>query len=159
MDFGQVRLQVSVPEGEASRVAVGQPTLVTTDNLPGRHFEGKVTRFTYALDPTSRTMLAEVILDNPQLALRPGMLVTARIGIEHKENALLMPAASLVMEKSNAFAYTVESGKAKKQPIKIGFNDGESVEVLDGLKAGDGVILAGQRALNNGQLVQVAPAP
>src|SRR5882757_9292612 len=124
MDFSKVRLQIAVPEIEASRVALGQPVLVTTENLPGTHFDGKVSRFAYALDAASRTMLAEVILDNPQLALRPGMLVTARIGIEHKENALLMPAASLVMEKSNAFAYTVESGKAKKQPIKIGFNDG-----------------------------------
>jgi membrane fusion protein (multidrug efflux system) len=157
MDFSKVRLQVSVPEGEASRVAVGQPALVTTDNLPGSHFEGQVTRFTYALDPTSRTMLAEVILDNPQLALRPGMLVTARIGIEHKESALLMPAASLVMEKANAFAYTVEGGKAKKQPIKIGFNDGQNIEVLDGLNAGDAVILAGKLTLNDGQAVQVAP--
>src|SRR6202040_599278 len=51
MDFSKVRLQVPVPEIEASRVAVGQPVLVTTDNLPGTHFDGKVTRFTYALDP------------------------------------------------------------------------------------------------------------
>jgi hypothetical protein len=60
---------------------------VTTDNLPGRHFDGTVTRFTYALDTASRTMLVEVMPANPDLALRPGMLVTARIGIEHKESA------------------------------------------------------------------------
>src|SRR5712671_5090229 len=101
MDFSKVRLQIAVPEVEASRIAVGQPVRVTTDNLPGMQFDGKVTRFTYALDAASRTMLTEVILDNPQLALRPGMLVTARIGIQHKEGALLMPAESLVMEKAN----------------------------------------------------------
>jgi membrane fusion protein (multidrug efflux system) len=159
MDFSKVRLQVSVPEIEASRVAVGQPVLVTTDNLPGTHFDGKVTRFTYALDAASRTMLAEVILDNPDLALRPGMLVTARIGIEHKERALLMPVDSLVTEKANAFAYTVDAGKAAKRPIKIGFNDGQNVEVLEGLDARDAVILAGKLKLSNGQPVQVAAAP
>lgn len=160
MDFSKVRLQIGVPEGEASRVTVGQPVLVTTENLPGMHFDGKVTRFTYALDAASRTMLTEVMLDNPQLALRPGMLVNARLGIEHKESALLIPVESLVMEKANAFAYTVDGNKAAKHPIKIGFNDGKNVEVLDGLAAGDEVILAaGKLKLNNGQPVQVAAAP
>jgi len=160
MDFSKVRLQIGVPEAEASRVVVGQPVLVTTDNLPGMHFEGKVTRFTYALDTASRTMLTEVMLDNTQLALRPGMLVTARMGIEHKESALLMPVESLVMEKANAFAYTVDGNKAAKHPIKIGFNDGKNVEVLDGLSASDSVILgAGKLKLNNGQAVQMAAAP
>jgi membrane fusion protein, multidrug efflux system len=156
MDFSKVRLQVAVPEIEAARVTVGQPVKVTTENLPGRHFDGNVTRFTYALDTASRTMLVEVMLDNPDLALRPGMLVTARIGIEHKERARLMPAESLVMEKANAFAYTVDGGKAAKHPIKTGFNDGQNVEVLEGLDDNDAVILAGKLKLSNGQAVQVA---
>jgi membrane fusion protein (multidrug efflux system) len=160
MDFSKVRLQIAVPEIEASRVALGQPVLVTTENLPGMHFDGKVSRFAYALDAASRTMLTEVMLDNPQLALRPGMLVTARMGIEHKESVLLMPVESLLMEKANAFAYTVDGNKAARHPIKIGFNDGKNVEVLDGLAASDAVILAaGKLNLSNGQAVQVAEAP
>jgi membrane fusion protein (multidrug efflux system) len=156
MDFSKVRLQIAVPEGEASRVTVGQPVLVTTENVPGARFDGKVTRFSYALDMGSRTMLAEVILENPALTLRPGMLVTAKIGIERKQSALLMPAESLVMEKANAFAYSVNGNKAAKHPIKIGFNDGTSVEVLEGLSAGNTVILAGKLKLSDGQAVQVA---
>lgn len=156
MDFSQVRLQTAVPEAEASRVAVDQPVLVTTDNLPGMQFEGKVTRFSYALDVASRTMLAEVILENRALALRPGMLVTAKIGIERKEGALLMPTEALVMEKANAFALGVNDSKVKKRPIRVGFNDGKNVEVLEGLTAGDRVIIAGKRKLSDGQIVQVA---
>jgi membrane fusion protein, multidrug efflux system len=160
MDFSKVRLQIAVPEIEASRVTVGQLVLVTTDNLPGMQFEGKVTRFTYALDAASRTMLTEVMLDNPQLALRPGMLVTAKMDIEHKESALRIPVESLVMEKANAFAFTVDANKAAKHPIKIGFNDGKNVEVLDGLAASDAIILAaGKLKLNNGQAVQAVAAP
>ena len=160
MDFSKVRLQIAVPEIEASRVALGQPVLVTTESLPGMHFDGKVSRFAYALDAASRTMLTEVMLDNPQLALRPGMLVTAKMGIEHKESALLMPVESLVMEKSNAFAYTVDRNKAAKHPIKIGFNDGTNVEVREGLQSSDAVILAaGKLKLSNGQAVQVVAAP
>ena len=156
MDFSKVRLQAAVPESEASHVTVGQPVLVTTDNLPGTQFEGQVTRFSYALDAASRTMLAEVILENSGLSLRPSMLVTAKIGIERKDSALLMPTESLVMEKANAFAFGVDDNKATKRPIKIGFNDGKNVQVLEGLTAGDTVILAGKLKLSDGQAVQVA---
>src|SRR5258708_21002078 len=120
MDFSKVRLQVAVPELEALRVAVGQPVQVTTENLPGMHFDGKVTRFAYALDAVSRTMLAEVMLDNPELRLRPGVLVTARMGIEHKESALLLPVEALVTEKANALAYTVDGGTAADAAAQIG---------------------------------------
>jgi len=156
MDFSTVRLQVAVPEIEAARVAVGQPVRVTTDNLPGRQIDGQVTRFTYALDQTNRTMLVEAILKNPDLALRPGMLVTVTLGIEHKDKVALMPGAALVTERSNNFAYIVEGNKAVKRPIKVGFNDGKNVEVLDGLKDSDSIILTGKLKLSDGQPVQAA---
>jgi membrane fusion protein, multidrug efflux system len=159
MDFSTVRLQVAVPEIEAARVAVGQPVRVTTDNVPDRQFDGQVTRFTYALDQTNRTMLAEAILKNPDLALRPGMLVTVKLGIEHKDQATIMPTAALVTERSNNFAYVVEGNKAAKRAIKVGFNDGKNVEVVDGLQGSDSIILAGQLKLSDGQPVQVASTP
>lgn len=158
MDFSTVRLQVAVPEVEVARVTVGQPVRVTTDNLPGKPFDGQVTRFTYALDPANRTMLVEAILKNPDLALRPGMLVTVKLGIERKEQATLMPADALVTERSNTFAYVAAGNKAVKRPIKVGFNDGKNVELVDGLKDSDAIILAGKLKLSDGQPVQVPRA-
>ena len=158
MDFSTIRLQVAVPEIEAAKVSVGQPVSVTTDNLPGRHFDGQITRFTYALDTTNRTMLAEAILQNRDLSLRPGMLVTVKLGIERKEHASLMPEEALVTERSNTFAYTVADGKAAKRPIKVGFNDGENVEVLEGLSSGDAIALPGKAKLSDGQPVRVVNA-
>lgn len=159
MDFSRVRVQVAVPEIEAARVVVGQPVHLTTDNLPGRQFDGTVTRFTYALDTANHTMLAEAVLDNPELALRPGMLVTLGLGIEHKEDALLMPLEALVMEKANAFAYTVQDNKAVKHPIKLGFTDARSAEVLEGVRLNDPIILAGQLKLTDGDPVRVVAGP
>jgi membrane fusion protein (multidrug efflux system) len=80
------------------------------------------------------------------------------MGIEHKESARLMPVESLVMEKANAFAYTVSGARAVKHPIKTGFNDGQNVEVLEGLDASDAVILASKLKLSDGQAVQMAAA-
>ena len=156
MDFSTVRLQIAVPELEASRVAVGQPVEVSTEGLPGRKFEGRITRFSYALDPATRTMLAEARMPNPQLLLRPGMLVTARIGIEKRERANLVPVDAVVMEKTNAFVFLLKEGKAVKQPVKVGFREGANAEILEGVAADDQVILAGGRPLSDGQVVQVA---
>jgi membrane fusion protein, multidrug efflux system len=158
MDFSKVRLQVAVPELEASRVAVGQPVSVSTDNLPGAQFEGKVARFSYALDTASRTMLAEVSLENKGLQLRPGMLVTAKLGIERREDAALIPVDALVMEKTNAFVYVIAGDTVAKRPIKVGFNDGRNAEVLEGARPGEAIARVGKRSLTDGQVVRVAAA-
>jgi RND family efflux transporter MFP subunit len=153
-DFKTVRVQVAVPELEAPLVTKDQPVKVSVDALPGRTFEGKVTRYAYALDESSKTMLAEIQLPNEKLELRPGMFATVRIGIERKENALLVPADAVVFEKANSSVFKVSESTAHKAFIKVGFNDGNNVEVLTGLMPGDSVILPEKRAINDGQRVR-----
>src|SRR5438093_6670322 len=139
-DFNRVRVQVAIPELETSLVATGQPVEVTVDGLPGRSFDGKVTRFSYALDEATKTMLAEIELPNPKLELRPGMYAIVKIGIERKEDALLIPVEALVAEKTGAFVFTVVDNKAKKIPAKTGVNDGANVELASGVKPDQRVI-------------------
>ncbi|HYM33794.1 MAG TPA: efflux RND transporter periplasmic adaptor subunit, partial [Steroidobacteraceae bacterium] len=158
MDFSKVRLQVAVPEIEAGKVAVGEPVAVSSDSVAGTSFDGKIARFSYALDNASRTMLAEVSLNNPKLLLRPGMLVTAKIGIEHKESTLILPLEAVVTDKTGSYAYLLSDGKANKRPIKTGFKDAKEVEVLEGLTVADEVILASKLTLSNGQAVKLAAA-
>jgi RND family efflux transporter MFP subunit len=157
-DFRTVRVQVAVPEAEASLVKKDQPALITVEGLPGRKFEGKITRFSYALDELSKTMLVEIELPNPKLELRPGMYATVKIGIERKENALLAPVDALVMEKANAFVFVDAGGKARKTPIKVGFNDGANFEVASGLTGNEPVIRAGKIPLADGQAIKATEA-
>ncbi|MDB6039872.1 MAG: putative Membrane-fusion protein of multidrug efflux transporter, partial [Verrucomicrobiales bacterium] len=118
----------------------------------------KISRYSYALDEASKTMLAESKLANPSLTLRPGMYATVQIGIERKENAQLLPTDALVLEKANAFVFLLKDGKAKKTPVKTGFNDGSNFEVLSGVGPGDSAILIGKRTLNDGQPVKAMEA-
>lgn len=159
MDFSSVRVQIAVPEQEASHVVVGQPVLVTTEDLPGTSLDGKITRFAYALDPATRTMLAEVMLPNPELKLRPGMLVSVKLGIQRHDDALLLPVAAVVTDKSGTYCWRLVDGKAQKGAVKTGFNDGKQVEITEGVGAGDTVILAGKLSLKDGQAVQVTAGP
>ncbi len=155
-DFKTLRMQVPVPETEVPHIVHGQPVEMVVDALPGRRFQGNVTRFYYALDGRTKTMLTEIQIPNPELELRPGMLFTARIRIEKREAALLLPVAALVREKSNTFVFTVVAGRATKVPVTTGFEDGKKVEIASGVKLEDLVIMAGQQSLRDGQPVQVA---
>ena len=158
MDFNTVRAQVAVPEIEAALVRTGQPVRVTVEGLPGKRFDGAVSRLSYALDDATRTMLVEADLTNLDLTLRPGMYATIKIGVEKHADTLLIPIEALVMEKANAFTFVANDGKAKKTPLKIGFNDGVKVEVLSGLNGNEAVLLAGKMTLADGAAITVTEA-
>ena len=155
-DFSRVRLQVAVPEAEASLVSTEQPVRLTVDGLPGKDFEGKITRFSYALDETTKTMLTEIELTNPKLELRPGMYATVKLGIEHKPDALLVPMEAVLNEKSGPSVFVVSEGKAHKTRIQTGFNDSTNVEILKGVTPDQRVALLTKQPLNDGQPVIVS---
>src|ERR1051326_1543881 len=157
-DFKTVRLQVAVPETEATHIKIGQPIRWTADDYPGQHFDGTVTRAYWALDKATKTMLTETQMANPSMKLQPGMLVNARIGVEKKEDALLLPVEALVKEKTNSFVYVFNDGKVKKSPVEVGFNDGTNFEILAGVKPADLAVVPGQQVMRDGQLVKVTAA-
>lgn len=152
-DFNTVRAQVALPEAEAALARVGQPMNLTVEGLAGKVFPGQISRMSFALDEATKTMLVEADLPNADHALRPGMYATVRVGVEKHTDAMLVPVEALVMEKASAFVFVAHDGKAKKAAIKIGFNDGEKVEVVNGLAGSDSVILAGKMTLVDGTAV------
>jgi membrane fusion protein, multidrug efflux system len=154
-DFKTLRLQVAVPETEATHIQIGQTIRWTTDDYPGQNFDGKVTRAYWAFDKATKTMLTETQLANPGMKLRPGMLVNAHIGIETKDDALLLPVDAIVREKANSFVLVFNDGKVKKAPVQVGFNDGSNVEIVGGIKPADLAIMPGQQTLRDGQLVKM----
>ena len=158
MDYSTVRVRVAVPEIEAARIQVGQPVVVTTESLPGRTFRGTVTRHSGALDEATRSLVVEADLPNADGTLRPGMYVIVKIGVEQHRNVTLVPAAALVREKAAGFLFTLADGKAQRIPVKYGFNDGASVEILEGLPENARVLVPGKTPLVNGQEVTAVEA-
>ena len=156
MDFSRVRVQVFTPETEAPFIKNGTPVQVTVEELPGKTFKGTVTRFAYALDEATKTMLTEIELPNPSGELRPGMYAGVQLEVERKHDALLVPVKALLVEKAGTSVFTVVDGKAKKSPVQIGFNDGTNVEITGGVNSGQAVILLNGQTLNNDQPVSVA---
>ncbi len=157
-DFGRVRVEVAMPQTEVPLVKAGLPAAVSVREIPGRTFEGKVTRIAYALDDSTKTMATEIEIPNGDGALRPGMYASVKIGLERKTGALLVPAEAVVMQKGKPFIFTVEGGKARKVALQAGLDDGVSVEVLGGLSSRDLVVISGGQTLSDGQLCRPVEA-
>lgn len=155
VDNSKVRIEVAVPSAEAPIVKKDLEVEVRVDELPGKVFKGKVSRFADALDEATQTMASEIELPNPTRELRAGMFATVKLSIDRKADALLIPVEALVVEKVKTSVFTLVDGKAKKISVKVGFADGKSVEILDGVTATDTVILIGKLPPTDGQPVKV----
>lgn len=151
-DLSTLRLQIPVTELETGLVTVGKPVKAQMDAAGATPIEASISRISYALDPATRTMLAEADLKNPELKLRPGMYAMTKIAVEKHDNATLIPVAALVMEKTNAFVFKHSDGKALKTAVKLGFNDGTNVEVPE-LKPDDVLLVPGTVTLTDKQPV------
>jgi RND family efflux transporter MFP subunit len=153
MDFSSVRVTVGVPELEAPLVSKGQPVNISCEALPGKVFSGSVSRIGYLLDYSTKTMSVEADIPNPALLLRPGFYAIAKVGLEKHSAVISAPVEALVMEKTAAFVFKLIEGKAKKTSIKVGFNDGQRFEIVEGVQENDTLLLVGKNILSDGQAI------
>jgi RND family efflux transporter MFP subunit len=136
-----IRTQVFVPQDEAFGLGPGVDAVVSVPEIPDRTFPGKVTRIASALQPGSRTLLTEIDVPNPDGALSPGIYCTVELFIPRKTPSVMIPADAVVFDQNGLHVAVVENGTAHLQKITIARDFGTEVEVHDGIKPGDQVIL------------------
>jgi RND family efflux transporter MFP subunit len=153
MHANVIRTQVFVPQDEAVGVQPGVDAVIRVPELPGRAFPGKVTRIANALQPGSRTLLTEIDVPNPDGALQPGIYCTVELYIPRKTPSLMIPADAVVFDETGLHVAVVENGVVHMQRISIARDFGTQVEVHDGVKPGDQVILNPMLSLTEGSRV------
>jgi RND family efflux transporter MFP subunit len=141
MHSNVIRTQVFVPQDEAFGLGPGVDAVVRVPEIPDRSFPGKVTRIASALQPGSRTLLTEIDVPNPDGALSPGIYCTVELHIPRKTPTMIIPADAVVFDQNGLHVAVVENGTAHLQKITIARDFGTEVEVHDGVKPGDQVIL------------------
>jgi RND family efflux transporter MFP subunit len=150
-----IRTQVYVPQDEAFGLGPGVDAMVRVPEIPDRGFPGKVTRIASALQPGSRTLLTEIDVPNPDGALSPGIYCTVELYIPRKTPSMIIPADAVVFDEKGLHVAVVENGKAHLQKITIARDFGTQVEVHEGVKPGDQVILNPMVNLTEGSTVAV----
>jgi RND family efflux transporter MFP subunit len=151
-----LRVFISVNEREVSGLALGQEGRVELDALPGRTFSGRVVRLAPTLDPGTRTLDAEVQLDNHEGLLRPGMYGRGFIVLGIHAGALVVPVGAVQLSDRRAFAFVIEGDVARRREVRIGVDGGDWLEITEGLGSGDRVVTAGIDMLADGMKVRIS---
>jgi len=134
---GSLRTYVNLPQSDAESVKVGQRANISIAELPGRKFAGVVTRTSNALDPTTRTLLTEVQVQNADAALMPGMFAQVDLTVTRKSPLLLIPGDTLVVRSDGPQVAVVQpDGTVHFTRILLGRDYGDRLEVLSGLELG-----------------------
>ncbi|KQZ60324.1 RND transporter [Lysobacter sp. Root559] len=152
-DTARVYVDFPVPETLLANIAVGQRVSGTSAAYPGRAFEGQVSTVDARVDPATRAITVRGDFANGDRALRPGMLV--QITLERPQRqALLIPEIAVVQVGNDSFVYRVKpDSTVERADVKIGTRREGLAEIVEGLKAGDRVVIDGTGKLRAGSKV------
>jgi len=150
-----LRVFIAVNERDAAKVSVGKSAYIDLDALPGR-FEGKVVRLAPAFDPITRSLDAEVQLDNKDGLLRPGMYGRGAIVLDTHPHVPVVPVNAVQISNKSKYVFVLTGDKVKRVGITTGVDGGDWLEVTSGLAEGDEVVIAGADGLSDGATVRVS---
>jgi len=161
-EAGKVRVFTNVPQADAASMVSGQKATVAIRELPGSSYTGTVNRTSDAIDPSTRTLLVEVDLENKDMRILPGMYATVQFNIRDAQPPVMLPATALIMRSAGPQAAVVDSNNTvHMHTLVLGRDTGTSVEVLNGLEPGDVVVSsAGDRVVDGAAVkpqMQAAP--
>lgn len=154
VDVSRLEATLNVPEREIATLKAGQAVQLSVDALPGKTFDGRIDRVAPVVDSGSGTFRVICAFDGGGL-LQPGMFARIRINYDQRADALVIPRTALLEDGGTPAVFSVKAGKAVRSELKLGYVDGEWVEVRGGLRLGDPVVVAGKSALREGSAVQL----
>jgi membrane fusion protein, multidrug efflux system len=155
VDMDNVEIELDIPEKYVPKVSVGQLARIYVDAYPEEHFEGKVTKVSPVIDLETRTAPIELTFSNANHELKPGMFARVELIIEQHERIPVVPKESIIGEKVSPYVYIVRDNTASRRNVKLGMRKGANVEVIDGIKENELIVVLGQRNLRDGARVNM----
>ncbi|MHB8055050.1 MAG: efflux RND transporter periplasmic adaptor subunit [Candidatus Aminicenantales bacterium] len=149
VDYNRIKIVVEVSQSDIVRLARGQKAVIRSGAAEA---VGTVTVVNMTADPLSKKFGIEILADNPGLVLRPGTFGSVIFEVNSHDNALAIPQMAVL---SDSYVFVVENGKAVKRSVALGLKNTTMIEVLDGVKEGDQVIVEGNYGLVEGTPVEI----
>ena len=143
-NLSTVWLIANVRETDASKIRVGQPVEVTVTAYPGRQFKARIAWVASAVDPNTHRLPVRAEVQNPNLALKPMMFASFKIGIDKEVPAPGVPQSAVVYEGSDAHVWVArDNGTVVSRPVHIGRTNNGMAEITAGLTPGEKVVTSG----------------
>jgi len=160
IDLDPVKCEFTIPERFVGQVKEKQLINVNVEAYPNERFDGKVFFVSPFVDPTNRTALVKAQIPNPQALLKPGMYANLELTLIVRENSIVIPETAItqILTNSHAIVFALDAGnQAQVRKIRTGVRLVGAVEVLEGLKPGEKVIVEGLQKVVPGAPVRIAP--
>ena len=147
IDTSRVWVDANVFEKDLQRIRVGQGVKLTVTAFPGVTFAGRVIFINTVVDPDSRTIKVRTEVQNPDGRLKPEMFANIVIVTDVSSTAVSVPQSAVLDEADKKVVFVAEGNGYKQRQVQIGIQNGDRVEVIDGLNAGDRVVTKGNYLL------------
>jgi membrane fusion protein, multidrug efflux system len=151
----RLKVVVKIPERDIRFLRLGMPIEVNVDALDGARVQGRVTYISELSDEATRTTRVDVTVDNHSRRLRAGMIVRVRISRQVLRDVIMIPLEAVIPLEDGRMVYVVSEGRAQQREVALGMMRGSQVQILEGLKAGDLLIVKGHRQVGPGQGVRI----
>jgi len=153
MDFSRVKIEIDATQQDVARIKKGQSAQLKVTALPNRIFQGRVSMVNITADPVSKKFRVEVNVDNPDLALRPNTFGEVSLEVSTHEHALVIPQKAVL---ENKYVFRVKNDNTvERVELNLGLQNSDRIEVVNGLKEGDLVVVEGNFGLEDGTQIEI----
>ena len=170
VQMDKIKINIDIVEGQVDQIAVGQKAYITVDTYPGEIFTGKVNTIYPTINPMTRTVKCEIVIDNPDSRLKPGGFARVEIVVEQHNDVLLVPKYAIIEKtsleylggeithtrvKTEKYVFIVKDNVAEMREIDTDITSNNYTEVTSGLEFGDSIVTIGQYDLSDSALVEI----
>jgi RND family efflux transporter MFP subunit len=155
-DDSVLRFRGEVPEREAARIKTGQLVRLRVDAYRDRVFEGHVSWINPAVNPATRSVGIEALVQNSDRALKANFFARAELVVDDAAPTLVVPIEAIVTFAGVNKVFVIENGAAQSREVDLGATRGELQEIVSGLKVGERVIISGRTKVQSGTQVTLA---
>jgi RND family efflux transporter MFP subunit len=152
VDLSTLRLEFTLPEGQIRAIRAGAKVRFNVAGYPDKKFDGTVKYIGAQVRPTTRDVIAEAVIDTPDVDLRPGMFAAVELFVGN-QTAPVIPRKSLIEQGGRFVAFVAVEGRLEERIIQVGESIGQDVAVTRGIELGEHLVVAPSRELKNGQRV------
>lgn len=152
-DSTKLKVDVKLPENYVGILKNGLKVQATSDAF-NKIFTGEIKTVSSRVDPTSRSILAQIEILNPNLELIPGILLNIKV-IYDERDSISIPEESLIIQGDNKFVYLIDNNVLIRKNVKVGLRNFGKVEILSGLEIGDNIVAEGTNKVRNKAKVKI----
>jgi membrane fusion protein (multidrug efflux system) len=155
MSYEKMYLDINLPENTLSNIQLNQKALITNYTIAEDTLSGTVSELSPVISTETRTFKGKLLIDNPELKLRPGMFVKADIITASKDSTIVIPKSIIISGNRGKAVFVVDRTNARQRRITIGIENQDNVEVTQGLSVNDRLVIKGYETLRDGSKVKI----